>query len=57
MIRLVSVVLSESPSSHANSSRFVSSPADTVNFLGISIVGQTNEEGAGGIYVGSVMKG
>ncbi|XP_064385358.1 segment polarity protein dishevelled homolog DVL-3-like isoform X2 [Halichondria panicea] len=30
---------------------------DTVNFLGISIVGQTNEEGAGGIYVGSVMKG
>lgn len=31
---------------------------DTVNFLGISIVGQTNEDGSGGgIYVGSVMKG
>ena len=30
---------------------------DTVNFLGISIVGQTSEDGAGGIFVGSVMKG
>ena len=31
---------------------------DTVNFLGISIVGQTNEDGSGGgIFVGSVMKG
>jgi len=28
-----------------------------VNFLGISIVGQTNEGGDGGIYVGSIMKG
>ena len=31
--------------------------ADTVNFLGISIVGQTNNGGDGGIYVGSIMKG
>jgi len=31
--------------------------ADTVNFLGISIVGQTNKGGDGGIYVGSIMKG
>lgn len=30
---------------------------DTVNFLGISIVGQTNKGGDGGIYVGSIMKG
>lgn len=36
---------------------------DTVNFLGISIVGQSNQEssqyqgGDGGIYVGSIMKG
>ena len=33
---------------------------DTVPFLGISIVGQTNgsqENGDGGIYVGSIMKG
>ena len=32
---------------------------DTVNFLGISIVGQSNRDGKGdcGIYVGSIMKG
>lgn len=30
---------------------------DSVSFLGISIVGQTSGDGAGGIYVGSVMKG
>ncbi len=32
---------------------------DTVNFLGISIVGQSNKYGDGdcGIYVGSIMKG
>ncbi|KER21155.1 hypothetical protein T265_15158 [Opisthorchis viverrini] len=30
---------------------------DTVNFLGISIVGQSNKAGDGGIYVGSIMKG
>lgn len=31
---------------------------DTVNFLGISIVGQSNKgRGDGGIYVGSIMKG
>lgn len=30
---------------------------DTVNFLGISIVGQSNRAGDGGIYVGSIMKG
>jgi len=27
------------------------------NFLGISIVGQTNDNGDGGIYIGSIMKG
>nr|NP_001027754.1 dishevelled homolog [Ciona intestinalis]BAA92183.1 dishevelled homolog [Ciona intestinalis] len=27
------------------------------NFLGISIVGQTNDKGDGGIYIGSIMKG
>lgn len=30
---------------------------DAVNFLGISIVGQSNKGGDGGIYVGSIMKG
>jgi hypothetical protein len=32
---------------------------DTVNFLGISIVGQSDKKGEsdGGIYVGSIMKG
>jgi len=30
---------------------------DTANFLGISIVGQSNKAGDGGIYVGSIMKG
>lgn len=30
---------------------------DTANFLGISIVGQSNKTGEGGIYVGSIMKG
>lgn len=30
---------------------------DTVNFLGISIVGQSNKGGEGGIYVGSIMNG
>lgn len=34
-----------------------SSTLDTVNFLGISIVGQSNKGGDGGIYVGSIMKG
>lgn len=32
--------------------------SDTVNFLGISIVGHGNEtDGPGGIFVGSIMKG
>lgn len=35
----------------------VSINMDTVNFLGISIVGQSNGGGDGGIYVGSIMKG
>lgn len=35
----------------------VSINMDTVNFLGISIVGQSNGFGDGGIYVGSIMKG
>ena len=37
---------------------YTKSVADTVNFLGISIVGHGNEsDGPGGIFVGSVMKG
>uniref|UniRef100_F6TYA8 Dishevelled segment polarity protein 3 n=1 Tax=Monodelphis domestica TaxID=13616 RepID=F6TYA8_MONDO len=35
----------------------VSSPTEKYNFLGISIVGQSNERGDGGIYIGSIMKG
>lgn len=31
--------------------------SEKVNFLGISIVGQSNKRGDGGIYVGSIMKG
>lgn len=34
-----------------------SAPAEKYNFLGISIVGQSNERGDGGIYIGSIMKG
>lgn len=30
---------------------------EAVNFLGISIVGQSSKGGDGGIYVGSIMKG
>ena len=30
---------------------------DKVNFLGISIVGQSNKSGEGGIYVSSIMSG
>lgn len=35
----------------------VSLTMEAVNFLGISIVGQSNRGGDGGIYVGSIMKG
>lgn len=31
--------------------------SEKYNFLGISIVGQSNERGDGGIYIGSIMKG
>ncbi|XP_029028192.1 segment polarity protein dishevelled homolog DVL-3-like isoform X2 [Betta splendens] len=31
--------------------------AERYNFLGISIVGQSNDRGDGGIYIGSIMKG
>ena len=31
--------------------------ADRASFLGISVVGQSNRAGDGGIYVGSIMKG
>lgn len=31
--------------------------AEKYNFLGISIVGQSNDRGDGGIYIGSIMKG
>lgn len=37
--------------------RVRSNCVDTVTFLGISIVGQSNRTGDGGIYVGSIMKG
>lgn len=40
-----------------NTLYFFSFSLDTVNFLGISIVGQSNKGGDGGIYVGSIMKG
>ena len=30
---------------------------DQASFLGISVVGQSNKGGDGGIYVGSIMKG
>lgn len=35
----------------------VLSNTEKYNFLGISIVGQSNERGDGGIYIGSIMKG
>ena len=35
----------------------ISHDAEKYNFLGISIVGQSNERGDGGIYIGSIMKG
>ncbi|KAJ6641036.1 Segment polarity protein dishevelled [Pseudolycoriella hygida] len=35
----------------------VSINMEAVNFLGISVVGQSNRGGDGGIYVGSIMKG
>lgn len=40
-----------------NLSPFVLSNSEKYNFLGISIVGQSNERGDGGIYIGSIMKG
>lgn len=36
---------------------FVFNLTEKYNFLGISIVGQSNERGDGGIYIGSIMKG
>ena len=42
---------------HIMQGRCVCCCVDTVNFLGISIVGQSNKGGDGGIYVGSIMKG
>ena len=35
----------------------ISLSLDAYNFLGISIVGHANDDGVGGIYVGTVMKG
>lgn len=32
-------------------------PVERHHFLGISIVGQSNDRGDGGIYIGSIMKG
>lgn len=32
-------------------------PPERHHFLGISIVGQSNDRGDGGIYIGSIMKG
>ncbi len=46
--------------SHKLSLRFFTVPllfTEKYNFLGISIVGQSNERGDGGIYIGSIMKG
>lgn len=36
---------------------FLPHVTEKYNFLGISIVGQSNERGDGGIYIGSIMKG
>lgn len=36
---------------------FLFDASEKYNFLGISIVGQSNERGDGGIYIGSIMKG
>uniref|UniRef100_A0A6I8QQ95 Dishevelled segment polarity protein 1 n=1 Tax=Xenopus tropicalis TaxID=8364 RepID=A0A6I8QQ95_XENTR len=36
---------------------FFFSVTEKYNFLGISIVGQSNDRGDGGIYIGSIMKG
>lgn len=41
----------------ATSTVLVNSHTEKYNFLGISIVGQSNERGDGGIYIGSIMKG
>lgn len=35
----------------------MAAPAERHHFLGISIVGQSNDRGDGGIYIGSIMKG
>ncbi len=40
-----------------NLNKHLFSKIDSVNFLGISIVGQSNKGGEGGIYVGSIMNG
>lgn len=46
-------------SSMTNMNVTVQLSLDAVNFLGISIVGQSDKTGSsdGGIYVGSIMKG
>lgn len=40
-----------------NALLLLSTLTEKYNFLGISIVGQSNERGDGGIYIGSIMKG
>ncbi|MEQ2191706.1 hypothetical protein XENOCAPTIV_001336, partial [Xenoophorus captivus] len=43
----------KSDGDHTNATCF----SERYNFLGISIVGQSNDRGDGGIYIGSIMKG
>ncbi|KTG42052.1 hypothetical protein cypCar_00018402 [Cyprinus carpio] len=52
---LLDVDYSNSRNKHDNSQSV--HVAKKYNFLGISIVGQSNERGDGGIYIGSIMKG
>uniref|UniRef100_A0A8C8DZT5 Dishevelled segment polarity protein 3a n=1 Tax=Oryzias sinensis TaxID=183150 RepID=A0A8C8DZT5_9TELE len=42
---------------HLDITFLLSALTEKYNFLGISIVGQSNERGDGGIYIGSIMKG
>uniref|UniRef100_A0A673W3W9 Dishevelled segment polarity protein 3 n=1 Tax=Salmo trutta TaxID=8032 RepID=A0A673W3W9_SALTR len=47
----------KTPFSKSNSYLSFTLAIEKYNFLGISIVGQSNEKGDGGIYIGSIMKG
>lgn len=48
---------SPGPGGALGGARSPPAPAERHHFLGISIVGQSNDRGDGGIYIGSIMKG